>query len=138
MGTSGALELEWKRRESLGAVVRLSSTSQLGTHWWLILRKFSCRIWTWKKVSYLFLWIDSADDFRVFLRGILLVVHMAMGMELLSWLMCRFALFYGCDISEHFEREKNLFESNMCGKIENSTKRERESSSLVFPWVIMD
>jgi hypothetical protein len=35
---------------------------------------------------------------------------MAMGMELLlSWLMCRVALFYGCDISEHFEREKNLF-----------------------------
>ena len=32
MGTSGALELEREGRESLGAVVRLSSTSQVGTH----------------------------------------------------------------------------------------------------------
>jgi len=35
MGTSGAVELELERRESLGGG-GLSSTSQLGTHWLIL------------------------------------------------------------------------------------------------------
>jgi hypothetical protein len=33
MGMYGAPELEWERSETFGAVVGLSSSSQLGTHW---------------------------------------------------------------------------------------------------------
>ena len=36
MGTSGAVELELERRESLGVGLGFSSKSQLGTHWLIL------------------------------------------------------------------------------------------------------